>query len=137
MIGDFTNNPQWVGNSKAFDVNSSFQLQSNDTIANSSFYLVTANSLATLAQSEFWIKINFNPSSANYIDVFLTSSSSDLSASSNQGYFIRIGNTDDEISLYRKDLNGAITKIIDGENGILNHSSNVMKIKVTRDAANH
>lgn len=135
--GDFTNYPQWIGNSNAFDVNSSFQLQSNDTIANSSFYLVTANTLAILAQWEFWIKINFNPSSANYIDVFLTSSSSDLNASSNQGYFVRIGNTDDEISLYRKDLNGVSTKIIDGENGILNHSSNVMKIKVTRDAANH
>lgn len=134
--GDFTNNPQWIGNSNAFVVNSSLQLQSNDTIANSSFYLSTANTLANSAQWEFWLKINFNPSSANYIDAWLISSSSDLSAPSNQGYFVRIGNTDDEISLYRKDENGLIKKIIDGENGILNHTNNSLKIKVIRDANN-
>ncbi|HET7116299.1 MAG TPA: lamin tail domain-containing protein [Hanamia sp.] len=134
--GDFINNPQWIGNSNAFVVNSSFQLQSNDTIANSSFYLATANTLATSVQWEFLVKINFNPSSANYIDAYLTSLSGDLNASSNQGYFVRIGNTEDEISLYRKDGSGVMTKIIDGENGILNHSSNTMKIKVIRDANN-
>lgn len=131
--GDFTNNPQWVGNSNAFVVNSSLQLQSNDTIANSSFYLSTANTLATETQWEFWLKINFNPSSANYIDAWLISSLSDLSALSNKGYFVRIGNTDDEISLYRKDENGLTTKIIDGENGILNHTNNTLKIKIVRD----
>lgn len=134
--GSFTSNPQWIGNSNAFVINPSLQLQSNDTTANSSFYLTTANTLSTTAEWEFWIKMNFNPSSANYMDAWLTSSSSDLSAPSNHGYFVRIGNTDDEISLYRKDISGSISKIIDGENGILNHSANVMKLKIIRDAAN-
>ena len=134
--GDFTNNPQWIGNSNSFVVNSSFQLQSNDTTANSTFYLSTANTFATLTQWEFWLKINFNPSSANYIDAWLVSSSGDLSALSNQGYFVRIGNTDDEISLYRKDKDGLTTKIIDGENGILNHANNTLKIKIIRDKNN-
>ncbi|HEY5370849.1 MAG TPA: lamin tail domain-containing protein [Hanamia sp.] len=134
--GDFTNDPQWGGNSNSFVVNSSLQLQSNDTTVNSNFYLSTPSSLATSAQWEFQIKINFNPSSANYMDAWLTSSSGELSASSNFGYFVRIGNTDDEISLYRKNESGIVTKIIDGENGILNHSSNVMKIKVIRDISN-
>jgi len=133
--GDFTNNPKWVGNSNAFVVNSSLQLQSSDTVVNSSFYLGTASNLATSAEWEFWVKIDFNPSSANYIDAWLTCSSGDLSAPSNYGYFVRIGNTDDEISLYRKNESGVMTKIIDGENGILNHNSNVMKIKVIRDPA--
>ena len=134
--GDFTNDPQWGGNSNSFVVNSLLQLQSNDTTANSSFYLSTPNNLAAAAQWEFQIKMNFNPSSANYIDAWLTSSSGDLIAPTNIGYFVRIGNTDDEISLYRKDMSGPTTKIIDGENGILNHSSNVMKIRVIRDATN-
>ena len=134
--GDFTNNFQWVGNTTAFVINSSLQLQSNDTLANSSFYLSTPSNLAVSAEWEFWVKINFNPSSANYIDAWLTSSSGDLRAPSNSGYFVRIGNTDDEISLYRKDENGITTKIIDGENDVLNHSSNVIKIKVIRNTAN-
>lgn len=134
--GDLTNNPTWVGGTSDFTVNPSLQLQSNNLIASSSYYLSTANTLAISAQWEFYCQIQFNPSSANYIDVFLTASASDLSLSNTSGYFVRIGNTDDEISLYRKDANGTITKIIDGLNGILNTSSNVMKIKVIRNSAN-
>jgi hypothetical protein len=52
------------------------------------------------------------------------------------GYFVRIGNTNDEICLYRKDNNGVVSKIIDGTDGVLNSSNNVMKIKVIRDASN-
>lgn len=134
--GDFSVDPEWGGDIPAFVVNSANQLQSNNTDENSIFYLSTANLLASSAQWEFWVKINFNPSSANYIDAYLISSSGDLSSTSNSGYFVRIGNTDDEISLYRKDGNDASIKIIDGENGILNHSSNTIRIKIIRDASN-
>ena len=132
--GDFSQNPAWIVDSANFIINNLYELQSNNTTENSSFYLSTKNEIAISAQWEFSIKINFNPSSANYIDAYLTSLSQNLGAISNSGYFVRIGNTDDEISLYRKDPNGLITKIIDGENGILNHSTNVVKIKVTRDS---
>lgn len=134
--GDFDDNPSWFGNSSDFIINSSLQLQSNNIMANSSYYLSTANTLATAAQWEFFAQVNFNPSSQNYIDAYLTSSSNDLLAMSNQGYFVRIGNTDDEISLYRKDIGGVIVKLIDGTNGILNRSNNLMKIKVIRNDAN-
>ena len=112
------------------------QLQSNNTTANSSFYLSTQNELAAGAQWEFWVQIAFNPSSANYIDAYLTASAADLTLNTNYGYFVRIGNTDDEISLYRKDADGSVLKIIDGTNGILNSSNNRMKIKVIRDDVN-
>ena len=134
--GDFTNNPVWSGNTSDFIVNSSLQLQSNNTVVNSNYFLSTPNTLATTAQWEMYIQIAFNPSSANYIDVYLTSSASDLTLDTNTGYFVRIGNTDDEISLYRKDAGGITTKIIDGADGVLNNSNNVIKIKVTRDAGN-
>lgn len=134
--GDFTNNPTWVGGTSDFVVSPSFQLQSNNTVASSTFYLSTANALATSAQWDFYCQIQFNPSSANYIDVFLTASASDLALNSTSGYFVRIGNTDDEISLYRKDATGTVTKIIDGVNGILNTSSSVMKIRVIKNTAN-
>ncbi|MEO6720697.1 MAG: lamin tail domain-containing protein, partial [Ferruginibacter sp.] len=87
------------------------------------------------AQWEINVTLTFNTSSANYVDVFLMASASDLSATTTSGYFVRVGNTDDEISLYRKAIGGAITKIIDGVNGITNNSNNTLRIKVTRDAA--
>ncbi len=134
--GNFTTNPSWSGNTSDFIVNTALQLQSNNTVANSNYFLTTPNSLATEAEWQIYIQISFNPSSANYIDVYLTASASDLTLSTTTGYFVRIGNTDDEISLYRKDAGGSITKIIDGVDGILNSSNSVTKIKVTRDASN-
>ncbi|MBI2730790.1 MAG: lamin tail domain-containing protein [Sphingobacteriales bacterium] len=139
--GDYTANPAWntsaVSPGGDWIINTSQQLQSNDTVANSSFYISTINTLATSVQWEFYSQITFNPSSANYIDVYLIASASDITATGTTGFFVRIGNTTDEISLYRKDAGGVITKIIDGADGILNTSSNTMKIKVVRDAANN
>ena len=133
--GDFTNNPTWVGGTTDWTVNTGFELQSNNTTVNSTYYLSTANSLVTTAQWDFFCKLSFNTSSANYVDVFLSASASDLTLPATTGYFVRLGGTDDEICLYRKD-NGSVTKIIDGVNGALNSSSNDVKITVIRDAAN-
>ncbi len=132
--GDFTNNPSWIGNTTDWTITSG-QLQSNNTVANSTFYLSTANNLATTTQWEFYVHLNFNTSSANYVDVFLTASASDLTLNSTTGYFVRIGNTLDEVSLYRKDASGVATKIIDGVDGVTNFSDNILKIKVVRTAA--
>jgi len=133
--GDFTANPVWTGSSSDWIVNLSSQLQSNNTVANSSFYITTPSTLATEAQWEFYVKLGFNTSSANYVDVFLTASASDLSATGTNGYFVRIGNTTDEISLYKKS-GATVTKIIDGLDATTNTSNNTIKIKVTRDIAN-
>ena len=134
--GNFTANPTWVGNTADWIVNPSFQLQSNNTVANSTFYLSTASTLATTAQWDFYCTLTFNPSGTNYVDAFLIASASDLSLINTTGYFVRIGNTLDEIALYKKDATGAITKIIDGVDAVLNTSNNVLKIRVTRNAAN-
>lgn len=133
--GDFRSNPSWIGDTSSWIINTSQQLQSNATLVNSSFYLSTQSTKALSAQWEFSVQMQFNPSSANYIDIYLTASLSDITQSSNVGYFVRIGNTDDEISLYRKD-NGAIIKLIDGINGVLNTSNNTVAIKVIRNNLN-
>jgi len=133
--GDFTSNPTWVGGTTDWTVNTNLELQSNNTTLNSTYYLSTANTLVTTAQWDFLCKLSFNTSSANYVDVFLSASGSDLTLTTTTGYFVRLGGTDDEICLYRKD-NGSVTKIIDGVNGALNSSNNDVKITVIRDAAN-
>lgn len=133
--GDFTQNPEWIGNTNDWIVVNN-ELRSNNTTANASFYLSTANSLATQTEWTFIIKLNFATSGTNYADVYLTSANSNLTAAGNTGYFVRIGNTDDEVSLYRQDAGGSI-KIIDGVNGIVaSSSSNTVKIRVVRTASN-
>ena len=132
--GDFTASPYWTGDTSSFIIDSSEQLQSNNTTANNSFYLATENKLSANTEWNFWMRLAFNPSSANCVDTYLTSSASNFSDSVNTGYFVRAGNTDDEVSLYRRDRNGILTKIIDGEDGVLNHSNNIFKIKVTCDS---
>lgn len=134
--GDFTANPAWSGNTSDWLINPSLQLQSNNTTANSTFYITTASTLATQAQWEMYVNLAFNPSGLNYVDIFLTASQSDLANAAVTGYFVRVGNTDDEVSLYRKDANGNTVKLIDGVNNILNTSNNVLKIKVQRSAGN-
>ncbi len=134
--GNFTANPTWVGVAADWIVNPTFQLQSNNLVANSTYYLSTTSTLATVAQWDFYCSLTFNTSSTNYTDVFLTASASDLTLINTTGYFVRIGNTNDEICLYRKDASGAITKIIDGVDGVTNTSNNTLKIKVVRNAAN-
>ncbi len=134
--GNYTSNPTWTGNSSDWIINPVLQLQSNNVVASSNFYITTTNALATTAQWEFWCQITFNPSSTNYIDFYLTASASDITLSATTGYYVRVGNTNDEISLYRKNANGTSTILIDGIDGVLNTSNNVMKIKVIRDASN-
>ena len=134
--GNFTVNPVWICNSQDWLINTAGQLQSNNMVANSVFSASTASTLASSAQWQLYVNLTFNTSSTNYIDVFLTASSADMVAANTVGYFVRIGNTDDEISLYRKSTGGVITKIIDGINGVTNTSNTAIKIKVIRDAAN-
>lgn len=134
--GDYTNNPNWNGQTNAWVINAAGQLQSNVETVNSTFYLSTANALATDVEWEFYVRLAFNTSSANYADVFLMASAADISANTTTGYFVRIGNTKDEISLYRKDGSSS-TLVIDGVDGITNTSNNTLKIKVIRKGNNN
>jgi len=134
--GDFMNSPSWGGNAADWKVNTDGQLQSNNTLPNSNFYLSTPNAISGPSQWDFWVRLAFNTSGANYVDVYLTASQSNITLANTSGYFVRLGDTPDEISLYRKDGNGSSTKIIDGADGLLNSSNNVIRIRVIRNAAN-
>ena len=83
--GDIATNPQWLGIASDWKVNATLQLQSDNTVANSTYYLSTSSTLATAAQWEFFVNLLFNTSAANYADVFLTASASDLTAAATTG----------------------------------------------------
>ncbi|MBU1373561.1 MAG: lamin tail domain-containing protein [Bacteroidetes bacterium] len=134
--GNFTQNPVWQA-----DVSSNFvvinqQLRSNSTVANSGFYISTPNSKALNCTWEFDVNLQFATSGANYVDVYLISNSADLKSTNINGYFLRMGNTADEIALYKRSgTTGTSTKIIDGRDGSVGSSSNnPFKFKVTRES---
>ena len=132
--GDFTQNPIWNGDANSFIV-SGDSLRSNSTTANDTLYLSTPSTLALQAQWELFVRLNFSTSSTNYVDVYLMSDASNLRQTQN-GYFVRLGNTSDDICLY-KVVNGTKSIIIDGVNTSLSSSDNKVRLKITRDASNN
>jgi len=133
--GDYTQNPVWTPDDPQNWVIDNGQLRSNSVTTNSAFWISTPSTKVTEAQWEFFVNLQFNTSSANFVDVYLISANQNLSAPGNNGYFIRIGGTPDEISLYKM-VSGTASIIINGTDGVTNFSNNVLRIKVVRDAAN-
>lgn len=127
--GDFENNPTWQGNTGKFIIDNGW-LRLNDHVAGTS-YLSVFSDIATEASWEFVFKMDFNPSSTNYAKVYLVSDQPDLTASLN-GYFLRLGSTEDDICLFRQ--NGSTTeKIISGQAKVLDKNFNQVRVLVTRD----
>ncbi|MGM0626051.1 MAG: lamin tail domain-containing protein [Bacteroidota bacterium] len=129
--GDFTSNPEWTGETSKFQVSAANELQLYDDTESGSAYLSTASQAINNASWEFLVRFDFNPSSANYANVYLTSDQNSLDGNLN-GYFVKIGNTSDEISLYRQDGDNQ-TEIIDGTDDRVNNDPVNVRVKVTRD----
>lgn len=131
--GNFTLNPIWNGNNSTFIVNSSYQLQSYNTIASTSF-LTTDHTITTLENKEwrFWVKLSFSPSSNNNAKVYLTSTNSDLSIQPD-GFFIQLGETGstDAVRLMKSE-NGIETEICSGTLGAI-ATSFAISVRVVRD----
>ena len=125
--GNFTENPTWNGMTENFIVNSDFQLQSNASTASKS-YLSTPSEAFDDAVWEFWVRINYTTSSSNYAMVYIIADRADISGDVN-GYYVQIGNTADEISLYRQQGNSR--KIIDGEDKIIDTDPVIVNVRVT------
>ena len=128
--GNFTTNPTWSGMSDNFLVNTSFQLQSKAATTSKS-YLTTPSEVFENAVWEFWVKINYNPTSSNYASVYIIADRADIS-NEVYGYYVQIGNTADEISLYVQEGTKK-TKIIDGTDGRTNSNPVEVRVKVIRD----
>jgi hypothetical protein len=134
--GDFTGGPAvWSGLSTEWEVlTGRLHLNKVAPLANNTSYLSTPSVSIAGAVWEFNVELTANPSGTNYVDVFLVSDRADLS-NSPFGYFVRLGNTNDEISLYTANGATAPVMIIDGPNGLLNVTNPIFKVRVTRSAA--
>src|SRR6187401_2657704 len=112
--GDFASDPLWLGSDSKFVVDSA-RLRLKATPATDMAYLATASRSINDATWEFLVRLDFNPSASNFARIYLVSDQSDLSKSLN-GYFVQLGNTTDDVSLYRQ-TGATITRIIDGVDG--------------------
>lgn len=131
---DFTNGVAWAGSNTLFTA-ATGQLQSQSPGA-ANYNLSTASTAATNAQWEWFANLKFSTSGANYADMYLMSSAADLASGVN-GYFVRMGGTQDRLELFRSDA-GTNVSLLASPDGIVNSSTdNPFKIRVTRDAANN
>jgi hypothetical protein len=129
--GDLTNNPTWQGNIDSFEVQNA-KLWLNAP-ANTSASFLSTPSLGTINGTwEFDVELGFNPSSSNRALVYLMSDT-DFLPLATEAYFVMIGNTTDEVSLYKKH-GSTSTKIIDGWDGVCNSANVKARVKVSRDA---
>jgi len=129
--GDFTNNPVWTGTTSGFMVNKAFQLQSQ-AITPSTSFLFTPSEAFENATWECSVKIAYNPSAYNYASVYLASDRADVTNGCN-GYYVQIGGSNDEVSLYVQEGAKKI-RIIDGKDKRTDSNVVDLRIKVTRDA---
>lgn len=126
---EFRNNPVWIGDTSSWEA-ASGTLKSTNQTPNSQFYLSTTCQLVKSTEWSILVNLQFNTSSANYVDVYLTSDSSNVKLGVKNGYFVRIGGTKDEICLYKK-VNGVNSLLIDGIDGATNKSANTIALKVS------
>ena len=131
--GNFTANPIWTGQDSLFEVlNEELHLLDTLTGASGTAYLSTPNTAIENATWSFYVRADRATSSSNLIRIYLVSDRADLSSDLN-GYYVQIGNTSDEISLYRQ--NGSTrTEIIDGRDDVTDTDTVNVWVEVTRDA---
>ncbi len=133
--GDFVSNPSWSGSVSDFMVNSSEEVQLNNTVASTS-YLSTSHALTSIDDKEWriWTKQSFSPSSGNNGRIYLTSDNADLNSAQN-GYYIQLGESGstDALRLFKME-SGSSTLLCSGTDGQIASSFEV-SIKVTRSNA--
>jgi len=131
--GNFTQNPVWTGDAAGFQVSSQV-LQSNGPAATgTTIQLATPCQATTGTTWEFWTNLKLATSSGNLADVWLLASQADLKSPATKGYFVRLGGTDDEVSLFRKDSAKTAVYVIDGLNGTLaSATNNLVRVRITR-----
>ncbi len=126
---EFTSNPAWFGKTTDFIVDGEI-LRLNAPAVTSTSYLSTNSDISLEATWNFYVKLDFNPSSSNYIKVYLMADSLNLENTQN-GYFVKIGGTLDEVSLY-KVAAGLETVLIDGDDDRVDLGVVEINITVTR-----
>ena len=132
--GDFTNTPTWFGDTAKFDCNNALQLQLNAPAQSDTATLYTLSNRIDTTEWQFWIKLDFSPSTTNQLRVYLTSDQSNFNAPNLNAYYLQLGATGsaDAIEFY-KTQSGTLSLLASGIAGHCGKSTNTLRIKVRRD----
>jgi hypothetical protein len=128
--GDFTENPEWVGNTSQFMINASQQLQLNSS-GDATSYLSTTINTNGLSEWRIWTRLTFSPSSNNYARIYLVADQSNVAEPLN-GYYLQLGEAGsaDAIELYRQ--SGTVNNFVcRGADGLVANSF-TLRIRVVR-----
>jgi hypothetical protein len=136
--GDYSANPTWTasdnysGDATADFIIDTNQLRLSGDSNNGGTAYITNDQAMSTGTWEALITLDFNPSGSNYALYYLFADQQDLDGDLN-GYFVLVGDTDDEISLYRQSgSRSSAVKVIDGTNGTVDASTVTVRVKVTR-----
>jgi hypothetical protein len=131
--GDLHADPTWQGDTHLFEVNPAAELWLNAPPTSGNAYLSVPSTAVDTAMWSINVRMTFNPSSSNYTDIVLMSDSASLSDAFH-GYFVRLGGTSDEVSLWRKDGTGEV-ELIDGMDDFLDENQVEVQVLVERSNA--
>lgn len=125
----------WQGDHPAFFINPAQQLQTKAANEAQTVSLSIPNTLSGNIEWEFYVQLDFDPSSQNQLRIYLISDKEDLKGPLN-GYFVQIGESGntDSYDLYLQ--NGTtVTKIIDGPAKSRIGTGIKARIRASRDAS--
>lgn len=121
----------WSGDTASFIVeDQSLRLDAEKTVSSSS--VSTKSDAIISATWHLCGRMELNPSSSNYLAVYLASSSSDVADSTLSGYYLLLGKSNDEIALW-KSVDGVQKKLGASEKKRLNFSKVQYDIVVQTD----
>lgn len=119
--GNFSSNPEWLGDIAEFKVNSNFELQLNDNKESSSC-LFTGAVIDDAMEWRCWVRQSFSPSGNNHSRVYLSAETA-CGADPPDGIFLQFGESGslDAIRLMEQD-NGDTNTLIRGMQGAISSS---------------
>lgn len=129
--GDYTNNPQWTGQYENFAINPWKQLQTKANGAAIS-YLSTRCRVNSQAEWSFWCRIACEPSSYNYLRIYIVSTTED--PATGDGLYVQAGGADKNITLYQQ--HGDARKLLianDERKQILSKEDNKVQVRISID----
>lgn len=112
--GEIAHQPTWMGDTGRFSVNINKQLQSKTFNRGDTAYLVSTSTYNLNSVWEFYVQMNFDPSTGNLFRYYFISDNAILNQSL-KGYYLQIGESgsSDSYDFYRQ-TNNTSSKIIDG-----------------------
>ncbi|MBR6597450.1 MAG: lamin tail domain-containing protein [Paludibacteraceae bacterium] len=121
----------WSGDTASFLIeDQSLRLDAENTVSSSS--ISTKSDVIISATWHLCGRMDLNPSSSNYLAVYLASSSPDVADSTLSGYYLLLGKSNDEIALW-KFVDGVQKKLGASEKKRLNFSKVQYDIVVQTD----